>query len=269
MVRRALVEKAPEVIEGFRMRGTEVSRLEAFADCVFGFGITLLVVNIDTPKDFAHLMIAMRGLVAFGLCFAVFYGVWSRHYTYCRRYGLEDAPVRFLTVVMLFVVLAYLYPLRFLTLVFVTGVLGIKNVGWTPAVGNDINANLGNLFIVYGVGVAAIQLVFSALYGHAYQQRDKLKLDEIEILDTRWWTREQLAYLLIPLLSISIVEFLPYRMIGLAGWIYFGMGFIGWIHGSMHGKRHRALVEKMEAEGRLSEDQLSTENDLVEVPPPA
>lgn len=65
MVRRALVEKTPEVVQGFRMRGTEVSRMEGFADgvlfCLLYPVIPLLSVAIAlwAPKT----MTAMAGWV--------------------------------------------------------------------------------------------------------------------------------------------------------------------------------------------------------------
>ena len=46
---------------GFRWRGTEVSRLEALSDAVFGFAITLLVVSLEPPRTFDQLMQAVRG----------------------------------------------------------------------------------------------------------------------------------------------------------------------------------------------------------------
>jgi len=182
MIRRAKLKDMPEVIEGFRMRGTEVSRMEAFADCVFGFGLTLIVVQLDVPKRFDELWMTMRGFLGFAFCFAIFFGVWSRHYTYCRRFGLQDAQVRILTACLLFVMLAYLYPLKFLTLIFVTFVLNF-DIGWKPVPGDHID--MAMLFIVYGVGFAAIQLVFTLLYLHAYKMRERLQLDELETLDVR------------------------------------------------------------------------------------
>jgi hypothetical protein len=263
MIRRAKLQDMPEVIDGFRMRGTEVSRMEAFADCGFGFGLTLIVVQLDVPKRFDELWMTMRGFLGFAFCFAVFFGVWSRHYTFCRRFGLQDAKVRVLTAALLFVILAYLYPLKFLTVVFVTWVLNF-DIGWKPVPGDQID--IGQLFIVYGVGFAAIQLVFTLLYLHAYRMRDRLQLDELEGLDARSWVWEQGLYLIIPAISILTAILVRKELIGLAGYAYVGMGFVGWFHGSRHRKRHRELAERLEAEGRLSEETLSTENEMIETP---
>jgi uncharacterized membrane protein len=266
MVRRTLLEKTPEVVEGFRMRGIEVSRTEAFADGVFGFGLTLLgVVSLQVPSTYEEVLSALKGFVPFGLCFAIFYGIWSRHYTYCRRYGLEDLRVRILTACMLFVVLAYLYPLRFVATLFVEQVLGLD----TGAIKAQISTmeQFRQLFVIYGIGFASIQFIFYMLYLHAYKVREKLCLDELEALDTRWWMYEQALYMLVPLVSIVTALLAPPQFASFAGWAYFFMGFVGWFHGAQHGKRHRVVVEKMEAQGLLDEVNLTNEDELVEIDP--
>src|SRR5438094_3135685 len=99
---------------GFRLRGNQVTRLESFSDAVFGFALTLLVVSLDVPKSFDDLVTTMRGFPAFALCFLLLALIWNGHFKFCRRYGLDDGTARFLTCVMLFLVLFYVYPLKFL-----------------------------------------------------------------------------------------------------------------------------------------------------------
>ncbi len=41
--------------DGFRLRGTAMSRVDGFSDVVFGFAITLLVVSLEVPKTYAEL----------------------------------------------------------------------------------------------------------------------------------------------------------------------------------------------------------------------
>src|SRR5690348_8666478 len=91
----------------FRWRASEITRLEAFCDVVFGFAITLLVVSLEVPKTFNELLEVMRGFLPFAFCFAQFVFIWVKHYRFSRRYGLEDGYTVFLNVLLLFLVLFY------------------------------------------------------------------------------------------------------------------------------------------------------------------
>jgi uncharacterized membrane protein len=107
----------------FRWRGTEITRLEHFSDAVFAFAVTLLVVSLEVPKSVPELMVALRGFVAFGVCFAMLGMVWRFHCHFFRRYGLQDGWVTFLNFVLLFFVLFYVYPLKFL----VSAMFGVRS----------------------------------------------------------------------------------------------------------------------------------------------
>src|SRR5438874_9840536 len=100
--------------KNFRWRGHEVSRIEGFSDAVFGFAVTLLVVSLEVPHSFAELKDAMLGFPAFGICFTLLLLVWRNHVHFFRRYGLQTAWASVLNAGLLFVVLFYVYPLKFL-----------------------------------------------------------------------------------------------------------------------------------------------------------
>ena len=57
----------------------------------------------------------MVGFVPFALMFAMVCWIWYEHNLFFRRYGLQDPWTVFLNCVLLFVVLFYVYPLKFLT----------------------------------------------------------------------------------------------------------------------------------------------------------
>src|SRR3954464_15415685 len=136
---------------GFRLRGAEGTRLESFSDAVFGFALTLLVVSLDVPKSFDDLMNTMHGFPAFALCFLFLALIWNGHYKFCRRYGLDDGTTRFLTCLMLFVVLFYVYPLKFLFNFSITALL----FGTGPPI-SMTPSQFSTLLVVYGLGFAAV-----------------------------------------------------------------------------------------------------------------
>src|SRR5262245_5651942 len=92
----------------------EVTRLEGFSDAVLAFAVTLLVVSLEVPKSFDELAEAMRGFLAFAICFALLVYLWYEHAKFFRRYGLQDALTTALNAAFLFLVLFYIYPLKFL-----------------------------------------------------------------------------------------------------------------------------------------------------------
>jgi hypothetical protein len=147
---------------GFRLRGREVTRLESFSDAVFAFALTLLVVSLDVPKSFNDLVTTMRGFPAFALCFLFLALIWNGHYKFCRRYGLDDGTARFLTCVMLFLVLFYVYPLKFLFNFSVTSLL----FGSGPPV-SMTGSQFSTLLVIYGLGFAAVYAASTLLYLHA------------------------------------------------------------------------------------------------------
>ncbi len=168
-----------KINDGFRRRGAEVSRLEGFSDAVFGFALTLLVVSLDVPKTVDDLFEAMRGFPAFSLCFLFLALIWNSHYKFCRRFGLDDGRARFLTCLLLFVVLFYIYPLKFLFSVSITGLLFGGHV--TQMTGHQFS----NLLVIYDLGFAAVYIAMGLLYLHAYSLREELELSELEKFETR------------------------------------------------------------------------------------
>ena len=219
----------------FRWRAGEITRLEAFCDVVFGFAITLLVVSLEVPHSYAELMADMRGFLPFAACFAQLAMIWRTHYKFSRRYGLEDPYTVFLNVVLLFLVLFYVYPLKFVfTLLF------------SEIMGGDAPANLGwheasVLMRIYAAGFAAVFLLFVLMYAHAYRLRRQLALNAVEVLETRFAMQENGLMALVGLTSLLVA----FKSPGWAGWVYLAIGPLLAIHGSIFGKRVRVLAETL------------------------
>ncbi|MFL6245757.1 MAG: TMEM175 family protein [Thermoanaerobaculia bacterium] len=212
----------------FRLRGREVSRVEAFSDVVFGFALTLIVVSLEVPTSYAELLQTMRGLPAFAICFAILTWVWHTHFTFFRRYALSDDLTIALNTALLFIVLFYIYPMKFM-FSFVTGTI-------------DGATNGRVLMMIYGAGFIGIFTLFLLMYGHAYRQRAELELNEVEVYDTvtNMWMYG--SYVAIGLLSCALAYFAGRHSVGWAGMIYWLIGpasaFIGYKRGAA-----RATVE--------------------------
>ena len=218
----------------FRWRSGEITRLEAFCDVVFGFALTLLVVSLEVPRNYAELMNAVRGFVPFGACFAQLVMIWRAHYVFSRRYALEDGYTVFLNVVLLFVVLFYVYPLKFVfTLLF------LQIIGAVPP-GSLDEWQASVVMRIYAVGFAAVFILFLLMYAHAYKLRRELELTPVEALETRNAAQENVL-----LAAIGIVAFaVAYRQPAWSGWTYALIGPILTVHGRIFGKKVRLLAEK-------------------------
>ena len=233
----------------FRWRGKlHVTRLECFSDCVFAFALTLLVVSLEVPKSFTELLAAMKGMVAFAFCFGVLFGLWSRHHTYFPRYGLEDGVTKALTACLLFVVLAYVYPLKFLSILAVDAGFGFNPAAASAmfSAGHQVEQVRG-LLLVYGIGLFTMSMLFYLFHQYALSRRRELELTEIEEFDTRWFAIENLFQAGVPVVATALAFLLPPDLVGLAGFSYCLYGVAGFIHGSMHGKGRRMKIVELSA----------------------
>jgi uncharacterized membrane protein len=242
--REALAEKGWGEERGFRWRGGEISRLEGFSDTVFAFAVTLLVVSLEVPRTFHELADAMRGFPAFAVCFALLIVIWREHYIFFRRYGLQDAGTLWLNAALLFVMLFYVYPLKFLFTLVLAPLTGTPTEVRLPGGATESaieTAQFPSLFLIYGAGVMALYVLLSLMYAHAYRRRGALELTPLEVFDTRSSIRAHLLAAAIGGISIVVALTAPLRLIGLAGFTYFLFGPVLALHGAWTGKRRRRL----------------------------
>lgn len=250
MIREKLIEQNIGVSKKFRLRGHEVSRVEALSDAVFGFAITLLVVSLEVPQTFDALLLMMRGFVAFAVCFAMLILVWYQQYKFFRRYGLNDALTFVLNAVLLFVVMFYVYPLKFVWTLLVNMMLGVDTrvrlpTGeLVPAVAGD---QMGQMMVVFSVGYVAVFVVFSLLYWRAYSKRAELELNRLEVLDTRTELEENLLHIGVGLLSIALASIGTRGYAALAGFSYMLIGPVMTIHGTLMGRKRKRLEASLTA----------------------
>jgi uncharacterized membrane protein len=237
------------VKEGFRLRGMDMTRTEIFTDAAFAFALTLLVVSIDSiPSTYEELWFAIQGIPAFGLSCALLFLFWYGHWNWSRRYGLEDFPSMVLSFVLVFVMLCFVYPMKYITSIFVAWITDRR-----LEVGANINSidELYGIFTIYSIGFVALCVVVLLLYLRAWAMRDDLRLDVME----RHVTRSEIGSWIILAgvggLAILMGLFAPRHPLTVPGWAYMLLPVVMPIWGTVRGRQLERL--RREAEGFSAE----------------
>jgi hypothetical protein len=234
--------------DGFRWRSREISRVEGFSDAVFAFAVTLLVVSLEVPQTFHELRQSMDGFVAFALGFALLFWIWFQQYLFFRRYGLTDGWTMTLNGVLLFVVLFFVYPLKFLFVNLVRALSGhsmdvlMPDGTRHPAIAPDEGMSL---MMIYSSGYVAIFIIFWFLYRHALRQRADLALSPVEELITRASAREHLINAGIGGLSLVLAGLGGRGLNAFSGWIYLLVGPSLALHGWYTGRARERLEARL------------------------
>jgi uncharacterized membrane protein len=195
----------------------DVTRIEAFSDAVFGFAITLLVVSLEVPDSFDELLRIMRGLPVFAVSFAILLMIWQEHHSLFKRFPSSDGVTIWLNGALLFVVVSYIYPLKFMF----AWIIGPG--GWRIGPGGAFERvdQMVSMMLLYGSGFAAIFLIFATMYWRAARRAtDAATRREAQIL-----IGHSFVYVFVAGLSMAMARY---------GGAYFG-NFAGGLSGMTYG----------------------------------
>jgi uncharacterized membrane protein len=215
-------------LNGFRLRGIAMTRLETFIDAAFAFAITMLVIaSQQIPDDIETLLAAFKNVPAFVASIIVLGIFWRGHWLWSRRYGLEDGVSIFISWAMIVTMLIYIYPLKaiFSSMWFL---LSGGRVG--HVLGAHSESQVRALFAVFALGFTAIAVEMVLLNLRAWQLREPLRLNARE----RAMAFHEVTGWSIPvgvgIISLLLALFLPRQHIEWSGWIYFSMVILVPLH---------------------------------------
>ncbi len=203
------------------IRPIETQRLDAFVDASFAFAVTLLIIAGAEPLNtFADLTRALGRIPAFAAGFGLVVMFWLGHRSYGRLSTIRDSWSATLSLVIVFTILIYVFPLRLLT----EAGMAYFSGGRLPG-GELIRSweQLRGAYTVYGVGFAFLCWLYFLLFGHALKRGPVAGVapedcDEVRESRAIWG-----VITLAGLLSVTLAWAIPLR---LAPW---APGFAYWL----------------------------------------
>jgi len=246
---RDLKDKLVGLDPNFRYRGLDQTRIETFSDAVFAVAFTLVVLSSAVPETFDELRESINDILPSFICIVLIVVIWYQHYVFFLRYGLQNTKTVTVNTFLLFLVLIYIYPLKFLARFIVelySGLLFGMPDNFTDNIGGEMNSsNMTLLMTAYGAGATFIFMAMTWLYRHAYKKRDDLDLNEYEAFVTKVSLWQNLLMSSIPFLSTMIALLHPFGHgalnFGIAGFTYMLYPPVMMIYGSRVRKKSKEL----------------------------
>lgn len=208
---------------GFRLRGERTTRLEAFVDAAFAFALTLMVIAVGSvPRTPDELAAALKGVPAFAACFWLIATFWRGHVDWSERFGLDDPRSRQWSLLLIFLTLIFVFPLKIVFAVFFHWISG----GALPSnFAFGTIAEVQRMFQTFAIAFGSMGAVLWALNHHAWRQREALGLDAAEVLALRLMMRQWALLPLFSLMSLGLSLWEESLRYGAPGMIFFVMHF--------------------------------------------
>jgi uncharacterized membrane protein len=232
MVRKKIAQSISKAKDGIEWRGNETTRIEAFSDSVFAFALTLLIVSLEVPKNFPQLKTVFGGFFAFGISFVLLFQIWYYQNLFFRRFGLQDIKTMVLNAALLFTVLFYVYPLKFLF----SFVSTYQSAGITI-----LPHEMPQLMIMYGFGFCIIFGLFALMYQNALKKASEIGLSITEVFETRTHIYQFYAFVAVGVFVTIVAQIVPNKLSGASGALY---GLIGPAISILSSRRQKLYLKK-------------------------
>ncbi|MHB1059493.1 MAG: TMEM175 family protein [Rhodanobacter sp.] len=199
--------------------GIEAGRLDMFVDGAFAFILTLLLIGGESiPDSTDKLLLALGGIPAFAVCFFQIAFFWHGHVRWRKRCHGADATGRWLSLLLVFFAMIFVYPLHMVY----SGAFNSLSGGLLPS---DFEmtggpADMRTLFVCFGLAYACMAGTLTLLFLHAAKRAAKHGIDN---LDARREMRIWSVPATIGLASALTALLLP---LSAPGWVWSIPGFM-------------------------------------------
>lgn len=210
-------------------RGDKVTRLEAFVDASFAFAVTLLVISGDQiPTSISMLTDALKQVPSYAASFALIMQFWVNHADWSRRFGLEDVYSDRLSLVLVFVLLIFVYPLK---MVFASFFSLLSQDYFPTRFEIDSVLQVPVLFQTFAIGFGCMALILFLLFSRAATLGKTLDFSEAEIAYAKYKRLMWGLVVVFSIISIILAVTIPAIpesgiWLGMPGFIFFGLNII-------------------------------------------
>jgi len=154
--------------------GVEAGRLDMFVDGAFAFTLTLLWLGGSAIPDSAtKLLHVLGGIPAFAACFFQIAFFWHGHVRWRERCPESDSISRWLSLLLVFFALIFIYPLHMVFASVFNGISPVFPSEFRPADASDMRI----LFACYGLCYACMAGTLTMLFRHAARRAEREGFD--------------------------------------------------------------------------------------------
>jgi hypothetical protein len=146
-----------------------------------------------------------------------------------------------LSFILVFVMLCYIYPMKYITSLF---------VAWVTNRRLAVNAEIGSaeelfgIFTIYSIGFVALCFAILLLYLRAWAKRNDLQLDAVEKHVTRSEIGSWMILASVGILAILMGLFAPHHPLTVPGWAYIILPVVMPVWGVVRGRQRKRLLRE-------------------------
>lgn len=162
-----------------KREGIEAGRLDMFVGGAFALTLTLLLIGgQDIPDTTGKLLTTLGGVPAFAVCFFQIAFFWHGHVRWRRRCPQADTGGLWMSMMLVFFALIFVYPLHMVFSGFFYGLSG----GLLPSSFHITGgaSDLRTLFACYGLAYACMAGTLTMLFRHAARSAARAGFSSLE-----------------------------------------------------------------------------------------